>query len=188
MKKMLFLSAIFALALSARENPFTPQDIATPPAPEPIPPKIQIQKPVQVEKKVTIKEPQSKIVVKEKSISKPKVKTKIVKHHTKVKKVSKPKVIYNGSFAKIKRYKNTIQIFTKDTKLQHLKLTHPNRLAVDFERFDVVPAFAKKIKSRYVRGLKVGHHDYFYRITLNLAKNYRYKMIKKPYGYLIKLY
>lgn len=181
MKKIILLSLFFALTLSARENPFSPQDITKNLKPQPIPPKIQIQKPIEV----LIQEPQKAtpapplVVVKE-AIIKPKVKKR--------KTASKPKLIYNGTFAKIKHYKNTIQIITKDQKLQHLKLTHPHRLAFDFERFDVVPPFSKKIKSSSIRHLKVGHHDYFYRMTFNLAKNYRYKIMKKSYGYLIKLY
>ena len=197
MKKIIFILLFFTLTLSARENPFSPQDIII--KPKPITKKIQLQKkPIKVFKEVKIKEPQKVIpspkpkVIKKAAVKpKPVVKVKPI---TKVKKrkirksTIKPKLIYNGTFAKIKRYKNTIQIITKDEKLQHLKLTHPNRIAFDFERFDVVSPFTKKIKSRYVRQLKVGHHDYFYRITFNLAKNYRFKITKKPYGYFIKLY
>lgn len=183
MRKIVFLSAMLSLVLYARENPFTPQDIAKAPVAESMPPKIQIQKPVHIQKEVKLKEPQKMI-----PIPTPVVTKKVVKKRKIYKKVSKPTLIYNGTFAKIKHHKNSIKIITKDTKLQQIKLTQPNRLAVDFERFDLISPFSKKIKSRYIRGLKVGHHDYFYRITLNLAKNYRYKITKKPYGYLVKFY
>jgi len=72
--------------------------------------------------------------------------------------------------------------------LKHFTLKYPNRLVIDLERFDVVAPFNKKVYRQKVRSLKVGHHDYFYRLTFVLAKNYRYKIQKRSYGYLIKLY
>ena len=197
MKKIVQTLVILTLSLSARENPFSQQQIVE--EPKLTLPKLIIQKPVKVEvikkekvKKLPIIIPKAEIkktipIVIKKPIIKPQ-KVKKVKKKKVHKVVKKSKLIYNGAFAKISIYKNTIKIITKDEKLQHLKLTHPNRLAFDFERFDVVPPFSKKIHSSYIKHLKVGHHDYFYRTTFQLAKNYRYKVIKKSYGYLIKLY
>jgi hypothetical protein len=193
-KKIVLILVILTLSLSARENPFSQQQMAE--EPKLTLPKLTIQKPVKVEvikkievKKLPIKIPKTEVkktipIVVKKPIIKPK-KVKKKKVH---KVVTKSKLIYNGAFTKISVYKNTIKIVTKDEKLQHFKLTHPNRLAVDFERFDVVPPFSKKIYTSHIKHLKVGHHDYFYRTTFQLAKNYRYKIMKKSYGYLIKLY
>lgn len=205
MKKIVLIILFLTTSLICRENPFSPQQKL----PEPIfeLPKLVIEKkPVEVKvlKEMKIKElPKAKIekapvIIKPEPIKVKKVvvKPKIVKKKTKTrkhkirklhKKASKPKLIYSGTFAKVKAYKNSIKILTKDKMLQHLKLIKPNRLVFDLERFDVVPPFSKKIKSRYVKQIKVGHHDYFYRITLNLRKEYKhYTLTKKPYGYIIK--
>ncbi len=194
MKKIVFLLLIFIFSLSARENPFSPQKTVE--EPKLTLPKLIIQKPVKVEvtkkvevKKLPMKIPEIKI---EKTtpimVKKPIIKPKKEKKKKVRKSVSKSKLIYNGKFIKIKLYKNSIKIMTKDEKLKDLKLTDPNRLVLDFERFDVVRPFSKKVYSAYIKNLKVGHHDYFYRTTFKLGKNYRYKITKKPYGYLIKLY
>jgi len=192
MKKIVLISLIFISVLTARENPFSSLEKVE--EPKLTLPKLVVKKPIKTEvakNKEPKKIPEVKIkktipkVVKKPIKKRKKAKTKKRKIH---KVTSKTKLIYNGKFAKIKLYKNTIKIITKDTKLQHLKLISPNRLAVDFERFDVVRPFSKKVYSTHVKNLKVGHHDYFYRTTFRLAKNYRYKITKKSYGYLIKLY
>ena len=197
MKKIVFLTFFVLISLSARENPFSPQNMVQ--EPKLILPKLIIKKPVEIKivekeepKKVPMKIPE---IVIEKTvptvITKPIIikakKAKKVKKRKVRKPISKSKLIYNGKFTKIRLISNTIKIVTKDTMLQHSKLTHPNRLVLDFERFDVVPPFSKKIYSKKIKGLRVGHHDYFYRTTFKMLKNYRYKTVKKPYGYLIKL-
>ncbi len=195
MKKIVLITLFFLISLSARENPFSPQNIVE--KPKLVLPKLIVKKPIEVKiiekaepKKLPMKIPKVEIkktipVVATKPIV---IKPKKVKKRKVRKPVSKSKLIYNGKFTKIRLISNSIKIVTKDTMLQHIKLKHPNRLAVDFERFDVVSPFFKKIYSKKVKGLKVGHHDYFYRTTFTLAKNYRYKIIKKPYGYLINIY
>jgi hypothetical protein len=208
MKKIVLIILFLTTSIICRENPFSPQQKL----PEPIfeLPKLVIEKkPVEVKvlKEVEIKElPQPKIekapvIIKPEPIKVKKVviKPKTVKKKTKTitkkhkirkihKKSSKPKLIYSGTFAKVKAYKSSIKIITKDKMIQHLKLIKPNRLVFDLERFDVVPPFSKKVRSRYIKQIKVGHHDYFYRITLNLRKEYKhYTLTKKPYGYIIKL-
>lgn len=178
MKKALFITLVFSLTLFARENPFSPQPEQT------IEP--TLIKPEPIVKEIIAKEPPKiiKTIPIAKTIPAPvkKPKKKIIK-----KKVLKPKLIYNGQFLKIKLFKNSIKILTDDKMLKHFKLKSPNRLVVDFERFDVEGPFSKKIYSLKIEGLKVGHHDYFYRATFKLKKNYPYKIIKKPYGYLITL-
>lgn len=194
MKKIILILVVLIFSLSARENPFLQQEMVE--EPKLTLPKLIIQKPVKVKvvKEVEVKKLPMKIpkVEIQKTIptvvKKPIIKPKKVKKKKVHRVIAKSKLIYNGDFTKISIYKNTIKIITKDEKLQHLKLTHPNRLAFDFERFDVVPPFSKKIYASHVKHLKVGHHDYFYRTTFKLAKNYRYKITKKSYGYLVKLY
>ena len=192
MKKFVLITLFLLSSLSARENPFSAQTMVE--TPKLILPKLTIQKPIKVEvikkeepKKLPMKIPELKVVkttpiVVKKTVIKPK-KRKIKK----LVKKSKSQLIYNGKFIKIRLISSGIKITTKDHMLQNLKLKHPNRLIVDFERFDVVGPFSKKVYSKKIKSLKIGHHDYFYRTIFKLAKDYRYKIIKKPYGYFIKL-
>ncbi len=179
MKKTVFISLILVVSLFGRENPFVPI------IKEPQPVQIQtpapiIEKKIEVVKEVVVIKPSPKIV-KPKPVKKP-------RKHKKPKRVSKPKFIYSGEFIKIKLFKNSIKIITKDQILKDFTLIRPNRLVIDFERFDIVGPFSKNIYSKRVKYLKIGHHGYFYRTSFKLSHNYRYKITKKPYGYLIRLY
>jgi len=180
LKKIVFLTLFFSLTLFARENPFVPfeQNIQ----PKPIPPKITqpIKQETQIVKTIPIEkiEPAKKVI--KKPIAKPKKKYK-------KKNTFKSKMLFNGEFIKIKLFKNSIKITTQDKMLKHFRLTHPNRLVFDFERFDIQKPFSKKIYSKKVKQLNLSHHDYFYRATFKLGKNRKYKVIKKSYGYLILL-
>ncbi len=185
MKKIALISIFLSISLFGRENPFVPiikevQPIQTQP-PTPI-----VEKKIEVVKEVVVK-PSPKKVVKPKPIKQPKI-VKKPKKHKKHKKISKPKLIYSGEFIKIELLKNRIKIITKDKILKDFTLKQPNRLVIDFERFDIVGPFSKNIYSKRVRHLKIGHHGYFYRTSFKLNRNYRYKVTKKPYGYLVKLY
>jgi len=206
MKKTVFILLCIIVSLAARENPFSPQKLiviepnTTAPTIEKKPlqlkelnitkkiePKIELIKPIPVKTHTIpmIKEGKKTLVTIKEKTPIVKVKPKKKKIH---KKRKKSKLIYNGRFAKVKVKGSSIKILTQDSVLKHFTLKYPNRLVIDFERFDVVRPFNKKVYTQKVKSLKVGHHDYFYRMTFKLGKNYRYKVKKRPYGYLIKLY
>jgi hypothetical protein len=201
MKKILFLTLLLVSILNARENPFSPlhllpvQKIKTKIA-EPIitkPAKVIVQKPIMQPASIIKKLPIAKTIpivkikkapVVAKKKKSPCSKKRVVKKH---KKRVKTKLLYANKFTKIKLHSKTITIKTNDTLLKEFTLKHPNRIVFDFERFDSVKTFSKKVYSRYVKNIKLGHHDYFYRVIFTLAKNRRYKLIKKPYGYAISI-
>jgi len=199
--KILLAGLVLVVTLDARDNPFADQGFSTKV-------KLDIPKlviPKSVEKIINKKPPKPKIIAPHiitKIIPKkviPLAKTypiskkikKIVKHKKRVhkkKRYHKSKLLYSSKFLKIRLEKGYLKIITKDNLLQHLKLKSPYRLAFDFERYDVLPTVSKKVIDKHINHLKVGHHDYFYRITINTKKDYkRYTLRKKPYGYIIKL-
>ncbi len=188
MKIYLIIFFILTLSLSARENPFEPvkqefNEIKIPPKTKPIPVQIKIEEQIPIVKTIPIIKPEPKIEIPiAPKIIKPKP---IQKKHKRYKRPKTPKFIYRGEFTKISLHKNAIKIVTKDKMLKHFKLKSPNRIVIDFERFDVVEPFSKTIDAVRVKGLRVGHHDYFYRVSFKLNKSYNYKISKKPYGYLI---
>lgn len=209
MIKILFISFFLIFSLSARENPFSPQKMIVV-EPKVIAPAIE-EKPIEIKevnatKKIEQKvEPIKLIPVKTHTVTMVREgkktlvpieqteekKTLVVTKPKKKKihkKILKSKLIYNGRFAKVRVKGSSIKILTQDCILKHFKLKSPNRLVLDFERFDVIRPFHKKVYGLKVKSLKIGHHDYFYRMTFKLGKNYRYKIRKQSYGYMIKLY
>jgi hypothetical protein len=197
MTKIVLLTFFLTYSLLARENPFSPQkliqsqQIITPMINMEKKPilvkekKEEIKKIIQPAKTVTIKPPKPTVVEKKPSHTKIVQKPKKRKIH---KKITRSKLIYRGEFAKIKLKGSNIKIITHDNLLKHFILKSPNRVVIDLERFDVVKSFYKKIFKSKISSIKIGHHDYFYRITLYLKKDYRYKIQKKSFGYMIKLY
>jgi len=181
MKKYLIIFLILTLSLSARENPFEPvkqefNQIKIPPKTEPAPVQIKVEEQIPIVKTIPIIKPEPKVEIPI---------TPIQKKHKSHKKPKTPEFIYNGEFAKISLHKNAIKIVTKDKMLKHFKLKSPNRIVIDFERFDTIKPFSKTIDALRIKGLRVGHHDYFYRVSFKLNKSHKYKISKKPYGYLI---
>ncbi len=213
--KIALVFIILIINLYARENPFSdqkfypktkidiPKLIIPKPIEEPIvqkqeeKPNIPIAKTVE-EPKVITKIISKKVIPLAKTYPVEKQVKKVVKqkkrvhkkkhHYKKRKKVQQSKLIYNSKFLKIKLKNGFLKIITKDHMLQHLKLKEPYRLVFDFERFDILPTVRKKVKNPYIKEIKVGHHDYFYRITIITKKDYKkYTFTKTSYGYLVKL-
>ncbi len=115
--------------------------------------------------------------------TKPPVKRKkFHKKRHKIKKRRSPKytTIYQNYFVTIKRYGDRYQIITKDRLMEKKYLKSPMRVALDFKRVQYFKT--KQIKSKKSR-IKIGSHHCFWRVTV--TSKHRYKIIKKPYGYLL---
>jgi len=165
------------------EEPVT--EIVTPPPPaqtwEEIQAVVQVEKP---EKKKPI------LFVKKSSVTpKHRLHHKAVKQRPVKRKVyTKPKrrLIYSNANLKIYMKANRLKIVTDDCIIQDFRLRRPERLVLDFgDDFVLYDTIRKTIRSRYVKMLKIGTHDRFYRLTFVLSGDYRYRIKKKSNGYSI---
>ncbi|MCH9814497.1 MAG: AMIN domain-containing protein [Epsilonproteobacteria bacterium] len=193
MKLKLCLVLCLTLSLSARENPFVPLNDGTLASENRS--VLDVKKALDVFEKVEI--PQKKTVIKK--VEKPKVTLKnkpikpVVKKVKKKKKrtYKKPKkdlILYHSKYTKISHRTNQLKITTQDTMLKNFQLKSPNRIVFDFERFDVIKPLRKKVNSTLISNIRVGHHDYFYRVTLTLKKYKSYKLKKIADGYIISFF
>jgi len=83
-----------------------------------------------------------------------------------------------------KRFK----IVTKDKLLRSFLLVKPHRIVCDFKRDTNFGSFIKKIpKPSIFRKIRLGTHNGYYRVVIELDGYYRYKLKKYPYGYLYTL-
>lgn len=205
MKILLFL--IFLLtSIIARENPFealfdTPksaQDIipllhittnktfAT--QKEILPPKptvIVTPKEVSITPTVPIVQPipqgqASALMIEEKSIK--------IKKKNPTQKKRKYKTIYQNYFLKIQTNYKDFKIFTKDKLLKKVRYLRPSRMTYDFDRLQYFHTKNITFNKPFAKKIKLGSHHDFYRITVELNRYKRYKLIKKPYGYLLTFY
>lgn len=198
MKIVLIASMLLLSTLIARDNPFEPiikevpkEQNLTQVAPKKVP--IDVFKEVNAtsvwKKPIEQKSPETKPAAKPIVAEKPKVKIKKpIEAKKTAKRASKPYWIYTNPFIRIKLDGNRIKIYTKDKILNQTILKNPNRIVVDFERFDVLNPLSKKLKNRYIKAFEIGHHDYFYRTVFTLKYKKRFKLKSTSYGYLITIF
>ena len=201
-KQIFFAILLLSSILFARDNPFAPvaQDqldllhkpisicefnqTKVTPTPKP---EIKIAKTFPVDTIQPKPQPQPIIA---KTIKIIPAKTEHIKHikHKRVVHKTRYKQIYKNENLKIYLNQNHIKISTNDTLLKSWILRYPKRLVLDFgDDFVIYPSYQKNIRSRYIKSLKIGTHDCFYRVTLQLKNRTKYKIKNTSYGYLITL-
>jgi hypothetical protein len=79
-------------------------------------------------------------------------------------------------FVKFETKDNIIKITTKDRQARHFMLNRPHRIVVDFKRSVAFSTQSFNIESQYFQTLKIGKHNDFYRVVINLKDNFRYKL------------
>lgn len=215
MKRYLLYPALLLTLLTARENPFAPaQTPGSEPLTKPIPapdfdkaltPIIQsavckvapMPKPTATTKPKTVWKhaPQAKSDTKKMEVhqakkakphlkKKPVQQLKSVRHH----RIHFHRIYQNDNLA-IYAKPGYIKIVTSDTIQKDFRLRDPARIVFDFgDDFVIYPSTRKTLCTRDLKSLKIGTHDCFYRVTFVTRGNKRYKIRKKTYGYLIKLF
>jgi len=84
--------------------------------------------------------------------------------------------------------KKELKVITKDKMIRDFLLVKPHRIVCDFKRDIDIRSFAKKISHEpLVKEFRVGNHQGYYRIVIELDGYYRYKLKKINDGYLFKL-
>ncbi len=196
--KILLLSIFLLNTLFARENPFEPlfdtpkttQDIipllhittnkAFAPNIEITPAKQAIIEEVPKPVVVTTTPTPSSIMIEEKPIH--------IKKKKPVVKKRKYRTIYQNYFLKVQTNYKNFKIFTKDKLLKKVRYTNPSRMTFDFERLQYFHTKNITLNKPFSKKIKLGSHHSFYRITIELNRYKHYKLIKKPYGYLLTFY
>ncbi len=97
------------------------------------------------------------------------------------------KYIAFKKFFNIKIEDNSIKLITKDKNLRVLSSSRPYKIIVDFQRDNSFFTKTQKFKNLPVKKITLGSHKKFYRATIELDGHYKYKLLKRKYGYLLKL-
>ncbi len=96
--------------------------------------------------------------------------------------------ILSMKFITIVTYKHQIKIKTKDRLLRNFLLTNPHRIVCDFKRNINIKSFEKKVKkSFYIKNIRIGNHNGYYRVVIELDGYYKYQLShnKKSYDFLL---
>lgn len=92
------------------------------------------------------------------------------------------------SFISLYESKNRIKIITKDKMIRNFLLTQPHRIVCDFKRDIDIRSYVKIPKGQHrVKKIRVGNHKGYYRVVIELDGHYRYTKTDAKEGYYFNL-
>lgn len=113
--------------------------------------------------------------------------TKIDENGTKNSQVQISSFIEAGkNLPKFKIEQKKIYIYTNDKPLRDFLLTSPQRVVIDFDCQNEV-AYKHLNIGGIVNSIKIGNHDKYYRVVIELDGKYKYSLTKNQDYYLITL-
>ena len=95
-----------------------------------------------------------------------------------------------GSFKNISFYaKNkTLKIDTKDKYIQNFLIVSPHRIVVDFKGDYDFRSLTKNVSNSVFKSIKIGNHDGYYRVVIELDGQYKYNFSQEKESYIINLH
>jgi len=83
---------------------------------------------------------------------------------------------------------NHLKIVTKDKLLRDFLLVRPQRIVLDFKRDIDTRSYVNSGKKRkWFKKIKIGAHDGYYRVVIELDGYYQYRHKKIKGGYIFTL-
>lgn len=135
-----------------------------------------------------VQEPQiSKNIIKKNETSKNQTDTnQTAKTQTKTKHSGFTKI---ASLAHISFYADgkKLKIVTKDKTIRTFVLAEPHRMVIDFKQESSFASYTQKIPKNIFSVIRVGNHDGYYRVAIELDGLYRYTMQEIAEGYIFTL-
>lgn len=81
----------------------------------------------------------------------------------------------------------SLKIVTTDVIIRNFLLVHPHRIVIDFKKDEDVKSYVKKDSQNIFKEVRIGNHDGYYRVVVELDGYYRYDLKKISDGYQIEL-
>ena len=107
---------------------------------------------------------------------------KVLKEKSSYKKIASIKLI--SFYAKDR----SLKVFTKDKMIRNFLLVKPHRIVCDFKRDTNIKSFIKDTsKNSLFTKIRIGNHDGYYRVVIELDGYYRYRVKEIKDGYMFKL-
>lgn len=80
-----------------------------------------------------------------------------------------------------------LQIDTNDEVIRNFLLVDPHRIVIDFKKDVVIKNYTKKDEQSIFKEIRIGNHEGYYRVVVELDGLYRYDFKKITNGYKIEL-
>lgn len=107
------------------------------------------------------------------------------------KKIKKAKHSYKEvakiKYAKFLLAENSLKIITQDKIIRDFLIPQPHRVVIDLKRDANLRSYIKKLSNSVFTKIRVGNHNGYYRVVIELDGYYRYKLKKQSDGCLITL-
>lgn len=94
----------------------------------------------------------------------------------------------NANFIQFEQSNRSITIETKDKMLRHFMLTSPHRIVLDFSRDTSFKPKRFDLAGVPFKQIRMGNHDKYYRVVLELDGVYKYKLQTRKETYTIVCY
>jgi len=94
----------------------------------------------------------------------------------------------NAKFIKFKPLGKSLKIVTKDKILRNFMLTSPHRIVMDFSRDTSFKPKDYRIDKAPFKKIRMGNHDHYYRVVVELDGAYKYKLQLNEKDYTIVCY
>ena len=90
-------------------------------------------------------------------------------------------------YAKFSLNNKSFKIITNDKLIRNFLLPQPHRIVMDFKRDSSIKTYIKDIPNSVFTKVRVGNHNAYYRVVVELDGYYRYKLKKLSDGCLITI-
>lgn len=80
-----------------------------------------------------------------------------------------------------------LKIVTNDKAIRNFLLVQPHRIVIDFEKNSSLDTQEQNITENIVTKIRVGNHDGYYRVVIELDGSYKYTMKNTENGYILQL-
>ncbi len=95
---------------------------------------------------------------------------------TKKKQTHKKVKTIDAQFISFQADSKGLKVMTKDNLLRHFMLTSPHRIVMDFSRDTSFKPKKFTVNTAPFKQIRMGNHDKYYRIVIELDGQYRYKI------------
>lgn len=90
-------------------------------------------------------------------------------------------------FLKISSSSKSLKLTTNDEAIRNFLLVNPHRIVIDFKKETDIKSLIKKVEGNIFKRVRIGNHDGYYRVVVELDGHYRHNFKKVADGYLIEL-
>jgi hypothetical protein len=90
-------------------------------------------------------------------------------------------------FLKISSSSKSLKLTTSDEAIRNFLLVNPHRIVLDFKKETEIKGLIKKVEGNIFKRVRIGNHEGYYRVVVELDGHYRYDFKKVTDGYLVEL-